>query len=825
MEFYTNVTTRGNDVLIRGINKDGQRFNDRIHWSPTLYTRSFLESDITTVLGEPVEPISFDDMKSARDWQKKMGDDVYGGIPFKYAYITERYPETIEFDPTKVKIQYIDIECSTEHGFPDTENPLAEITAITVSDGKRYFVFGNGKYKKHRDDVIYKDFGSEKELVRAYLKFTAGSQPDVITGWNSKFFDMPYLVARSRKINLNKEVSKISPWGVVKESKEEFRGREYPTVEILGISQVDYMQNYWFNVKKVRENYKLDTIANVELGEKKLDYSEYESLLSLYKDDYQKFIEYNIKDVELVVRLEEKLRLLEMVFTLSYDAKVNYEDTFLQARTWDVILYNSLLKDNMVIPPKKQSNFKGKYAGAYVKQPQVGAHKWVVSFDLTSLYPSMMRQWNMSPDTIVGMYKDANMVDEILDGEGIPDFLRDENQCLAANGALFDNKVEGVISKTLTRMFQDRVEYKKLAKKYEKMYEETNDPEHQKLANRYGNLQLIKKIQLNSCYGAVGNRYFRFFDLRIAEAVTRSGQLVIRWAEKKVNEYLNYMNSTKDVDYVIASDTDSLYINMDKWVENLIGTEFDTDIIVGELDEACDKHIQPLMDKIYEELRELLNCKEQLMHMDREAIADRAIWVAGKNYILNVWDMEGVRYHEPKLKIMGISAIKSSTPEFCRKRIKRCIEILLRGNENELIDYVEETKSLFFDLPNEEIMSPRGVNGLDKYHDPELIYTKGTPLQVRGSLLFNNKLKNSKLDRKYETIQSGDKIKYCYLKMPNPLQDDVIAIKNILPREFGLDDYLDKEKQFQKTFKDGLEPIVEPIGWQMERISSLEDWL
>lgn len=825
MEFYTNVTARGNDILLRGIDSSGNRFNKRVPYEPTLYTQTFLESDITTHLGEPVEPITFQNMKEAGEWQRKMGDQVYGGIQFQYSFISDAYPEFIEFDFDKIRIQYIDIETTSEYGFPDHSNPIEEITAITVSDGKRYFVFGNGDYKPHREDVTYKNFGSEEELLRAYIKFTSITQPDILTGWNMRYFDIPYLVCRGRKILGSKEVNKLSPWGIIREGTEEIRGKDEVVYNILGVSQIDYMRAYMTHIKTPRENYRLDTIAYHELDERKLDYSEYESLLELYKNDYQKFIEYNIKDVELVVRFEHNLGLIEMITTLAYDAKVNYEDTYLQARTWDVILYNALRKDNMVIPCKPEVTFRGRYAGAYVKEVQTGAHDWVVSFDLTSLYPSMMRQWNMSPDTITGMFKNESMVDELLGGSTIPDYLMEDNQCLAANGALFSNEKEGIVAKTLTRMFNDRVRYKNEAQKYEKLYEQTKKEEHKIKAKKFANLQLIKKIQLNSCYGAIGNRYFRFFDLRIAEAVTRTGQLVIRWAEKKVNEYLNAMNGTDGRDYIIASDTDSLYINMSEFVEKFIGKEFDKDTIVGELDEACNKHIQPLMDKIYKELQENLNCTQQLMHMDREAIADRAIWVAGKNYILNLWDMEGVRYEEPKLKIMGISAIKSTTPEFCRKRIKRCIEIILRGNENELIDYVEETEALFNKLPVEDIMSPRGVNNLHKYHDPELTYVKGTPMHVKASLLFNKHLKKLGLDKKFEPIRSGDKIKYCYLKQPNPIQDSVIAVKTMVPKEFNIEQFLDRKVQFEKTFKDGLQPIVEPIGWSMQRVASLMDFL
>jgi DNA polymerase elongation subunit (family B) len=326
--------------------------------------------------------------------------------------------------------------------------------------------------------------------------------------------------------------------------------------------------------------------------------------------------------------------------------------------------------------------------------------------------------------------------------------------------------------------------------------------------SRYKNLQLAKKVQLNSAYGALGNEYFRFFDIRQAEAITLSGQLSIRWIEKKLNAYMNKLLKTEDVDYVIASDTDSIYLHLGPLVDKVFKGKSKEEI-VNLIDKACSDKIEPFIDKSYQELADKMNAYDQK--------------TAKKRYILNVWDSEGVRFAEPKLKMMGIEAVKSSTPMSCREKIKEALVIIMKGNESEFQDFNANFKEEFKTLPFEDVAFPRGVSELTKYDNKNntSLYPKGTPIHVRGSLLYNHMLRQKKLDKKYQAIRDGDKIKFCYMKLPNPLQENVFSVLNVLPKEFELEKYIDYETQFDKAYLEPLKIIVNTFGWNPEPVSSL----
>jgi len=340
--------------------------------------------------------------------------------------------------------------------------------------------------------------------------------------------------------------------------------------------------------------------------------------------------------------------------------------------------------------------------------------------------------------------------------------------------------------------------------------------------SRYKNLQLAKKVQLNSAYGALGNEYFRFFDLRQAEAITFSGQLSIRWIGDKLNTYMNKLLKTQDVDYVIASDTDSVYLHLGPLVDMVYGKKnIEEEKIVDFIDKACQEKIEPFIDKAYEELATYMNAYDQKMFMKREVIANKGIWTAKKRYILNVWDSEGVRYNEPKLKMSGIEAVKSSTPGSCRDKIKEALKVVMKGTEAEFHEFNCKFKEEFYNLPFEDVAFPRGVSELTKYESKTDIYQKGTPIHVRGALMYNKLLDSKKLTRRYETIKDGDKIKFCYMKMPNPIHENVLSVLNVLPKEFGLEKYIDYETQFEKAYLEPLKIIVNTFGWSAEPVASL----
>lgn len=344
--------------------------------------------------------------------------------------------------------------------------------------------------------------------------------------------------------------------------------------------------------------------------------------------------------------------------------------------------------------------------------------------------------------------------------------------------------------------------------------------------SKYHNFQLTKKIQLNSAYGAMGNQYFRFYDIRLAEAVTLSGQLVIQWLAKDINKYLNTLLKTSDIDYVIAIDTDSIYLNLKELVEMVYKDKMPDDKtkIVDFLDKVAEEKIQKIIDKSCNDLKQYLNARSQKMQMKRESIADKAIWTAKKRYILNVYDVEGVRYETPKLKIQGIEAVKSSTPEVCRQKIKDAIKLILTKTQTDLHQYINTFKEQFKQLSPEFVAFPRGCNGIGTYSDPKSIYKKGTPIHVRGALVYNRLIKDNKLDKKYPCIHEGDKIKFIYLREPNPVQENVITMSEEgLPQELNLHKYVDYELQFEKTFVDPLKIILDAINWSTKKTMSFDD--
>ena len=827
MRFYTNVQMVGDNFLVRGY-ENGEHFMVREKFSPTLFVPSKKQTKYQTLSGEYVESIEPGSVRECRDFIKKYdgvnGFKIYGNERYIYQYISEKYSEEqIIFDIDKVKLATIDIEVASENGFPDVESAAEEILLITIQDysTKQIYTWGLGKFQNNQSNVKYRAFSTEYDLLNDFVHWWMDNTPEVVTGWNSKLYDIPYIVRRMDRILGEKLMKRMSPWGLVTEDETYISGRKYISYDIGGISQLDYLDLYKKFTYTNQESYRLDHIANVELGQQKLDHSEFDTFKDFYTKGWQKFVEYNIKDVELVDRLEDKMKLIELALTMAYDAKVNYEDVFFQVRMWDTIIYNYLKKRNIVIPPKERSDKDSKYAGAYVKEPIPGVYDWVVNFDLNSLYPHLIMQYNISPETLVEQRHPSVTVDRILKQE--IDFEPYKEYAVCANGAMFRKDVRGFLPELMEKIYKDRTIYKKKMIAAKQEYEKTPTNALFKEIARCNNIQMARKIQLNSAYGAIGNQYFRYFKLANAEAITLSGQVSIRWIEEKINKYLNKILKTNDVDYVIASDTDSIYLNMGPLVETIYkGREKTTESVVSFLDKVAQVELEKHIEGCYQELADYVNAYDQKMQMKRENIADRGIWTAKKRYILNVWDSEGVRYEEPKLKIMGIEAIKSSTPAPCRKMIKDGLKLMMSGSEDDVIEFIDECRNKFKSLSPEEIAFPRTASDIRKYHSSSSIYAKKTPIHVRGALLFNHYVKEKKLTNKYSLINNGEKVKYIFLKKPNIIQENVISFIQDFPKELGLDKYIDYELQFDKSFLDPLKSILDTIGWNVEKTVNLD---
>ena len=827
MRFYTNVQMVGDNFLVRGV-ENGKHFATREKFYPTLFVPSKRKSKYKTLEGEYVESVEPGSVRDCREFIKKYDGvenfKIYGNDRYIYQYISEKYPEDeIKFDTNHIKITTIDIEVASENGFPDVESAAEEVLLITLQDynTKQIRTWGLGPFNNKQDNVIYKSFRTEYELLSDFINWwmIEDNTPEVITGWNSELYDIPYLVRRLDRILGEKLMRRMSPWGLVSEREIYIAGRKNISYDIGGVTQLDYLNLYKKFTYKAQESYRLDYIASVELGQKKLDHSEFDTFKDFYTKGWQKFVEYNIIDVELVDRMEDKMKLIELAIVMAYDAKANYADVFSQVRMWDTIIYNYLKKRNIVIPPKERSDKDAKYAGAYVKEPIPGKYDWVVSFDLNSLYPHLIMQYNISPETIRETRHPSASVEGLLNQE----IKIDGDYAVCANGAQYRKDVRGFLPELMEKIYKDRTIYKKKMLAAKQEYEKKKTKKLEKEIARCNNIQMARKIQLNSAYGAIGNQYFRYYKLANAEAITLSGQVSIRWIENKMNAHINKILKTEGEDYVIASDTDSIYLNMGPLVDAVYkGREKTNEGVVTFLNKVCETQFEPFIESSYEALAKYVNAYDQKMIMKRENIAERGIWTAKKRYILNVWDSEGVRYDEPKLKMMGIEAVKSSTPAPCRTMIKDALKIIMNDTEENVQNFIEECRTKFRKLDPEDIAFPRTASDVRKYQASSTIYAKGTPIHIRGALLFNHYVKKKNLTNKYSLIGNGEKVKFIYLKKPNIIQENVVSFIQEFPTELGLDKYIDYDLQFEKSFVEPLKAILDAIGWSVEKTVNLE---
>lgn len=893
MKFYTHVHKAFDKIFVRGYD-DGRRFKEQVDYRPHIFINSPTDVGYKTLDGRSVAkffPGSMRDTVAHIEMYKDVaGHEVYGygQESFHYQYINEEFPGEVNYDPSLISVVTLDIETDSSGGFPNIKTADKALTAITIRKNDRAVTFGLQPYTPELDYVTYIECSSERAMIEKFLDVWNLEEwlPDVLTGWNIEFFDIPYLINRITRLFDEPMAKRLSPWKMwekrrnpnVREAKDPDAYMSMP----LGINVLDYLQLYKKFSFQNQESFRLDHIAFVELGERKLDYTElgFESLDEFYKGDFRNYINYNIRDVDLVYKIDQKMKLLEQVYAIAYDGKVNMIDSLTTVSMWDVIIHNYLYGKGIVIPRKTRGNKPRQIEGAYVKDPQTGLHEWVVSFDLNSLYPHLIMQYNISPETMQGQMLEYDLaitttsVDKFLDGE--LDRIRPENErarmlesiraeaeglvqqevvegsklqqtlkqaeyflkfdtvrevldkhncTITPTGCVFDKTERGFLPTLMEKMYNDRVVWKKRMIIAKKAHEKTPTRELENEIARCHNMQLAKKIQLNSAYGALSNQYFRWFDNRLAESITKSGQLSIRWMERKMNAYLNNMLKT-DEDYVIAIDTDSMYIRLGPMLGK-IRPNGDVKANVEFLDRACQDIIEPFIDKSYQQLADYTNAYEQKMKMKREAIANKGIWTGKKHYILNLYDLEGVRYESPKLKMQGIEAVRSSTPAACRENIKKSLDLIMNSDEQALHGFIKNARTLFYTLPFEDVAFPRSVRGLLKsdvtnkdgtlvqksYYTGDATFKKATPIHVKGALLYNRLLANRKLTDKYQLIGEGEKIKFCYVLDSAPLPTNVIAAPSKLPKELDLDRYIDYTTQFDKSFIEPLRTILDVIGW------------
>ena len=832
MLFYTNVHCRGNNIYFRGY-QDGKKINQKLPFKPSFFVLSNKASKFKTLHGENLEQLKFDSIGEARDFIKRYKDvnnfPIFGNTNYATQFISKVFPNNIEFDMSQMKIVTIDIETSTEYGFPDPRTGQEEILLITIQDfnTKEIISFGCKPFLVQKQNHTYVECADEFDLLRKFIDHLKEDYPDIITGWNVQLFDMAYLSTRITKVLGERALSECSPYKLIEEFEVPYaKGRTQLAYNWIGISVLDYMDLYKKFSFKVQESYSLDFIAKEELGKEKLKHG-YSSFKDFYTKDWKLYVEYNVVDVELVDQLEDRMNLINLILTMAYDAKCNFFEIYSSVRTWDSIIYNALLKENVIVrnPIPVDPLLDRQIIGAFVKEPVPGKYDWVVSFDATSLYPSIMMTFNMSPETLVDGEKhladDEKSIQKLLKHEVNTSGLLDKDLTMAANGQCFRRDVTGILPRLIEYYFNLRQIVKKDMIKAQQMYEETKDTIHMKHVTALNSKQMAAKILMNSLYGACGNVYFRHYDTRLAEGITMTGQFIIRYVATKLNEYLNKECGTTGIDYSFYSDTDSTYLTLGKLVERYFSNKT-TQQKVDLIDTACEKSISVIIDKAVEDVSEYLNVYQRRISFKREVIAESGVWLAKKRYALNVHNAEGVVYDPPKLKVQGMEIVRSSTPASVRSALKDAVKIVLTRDEKALREFVVNMESTWHKLSYSEIAFPRSVNGVSQYRDKTTIYKKGTPIHVRGALIYNHLVEQKGLEKSYQKIQEGDKIKFLYLREPNPLGTNVITFNNGIPKEFGIEQYVDYEMMFEKAFLDPLNTLVQTVGWELKEKASLK---
>lgn len=888
-KFYTNVQISRNDILVRGHDSSGTPFKERIAYQPTHYVKSqHKDSPYKTLFGEPLDALTFESITEGRNFIYKyegMHDTfpIYGYPKYIYNYISENfrsqtpnleavsvvyfdievcgnhyepnhvvrleddtvttigelrfYPDKKVWDETKS--QYIAIENSSYYkpnGFPKPEEARNPINAISLRKGEQIWILTTLAYETHRDDVdtiICKD---EKELLAKFVKLWRELDPEIISSWNGRFFDIPYIVNRLTKVFGEQAAKKLSPWGLIRPYTEKTKyGKEQQSYHIIGISDIDLMVAYIKFSFKNHESFSLNYISHIELGEKKVSYAEFDNIHLFYLKDPQKYIEYNIQDTDLVFKINKKTGLINQIMELAYSAGVNYEDAFTSVLFWEVKIKNKLETRNIIVPGTRKHEEKTRQnIGAFVKPVKPGLYKWVISQDLDSLYPHCIMEFNISPETLVDYKEELSQlmpIEDILNGnlynnETIRKNIKERNLAYTPNGCFFKKDIQGILSEMMEEDYALRKQYKSQMLEYKKQNKASPTVELEALISKYNNMQMARKISINALYGVASNEFFLFYDLAIAEAITLSGQLIIKYVSNKFNEFFNKILKTKNIDFIIANDTDSCYLNLDLIVKHLNVDE--PKKIVKSLVKFCNDHIQTKLTQWFEEFAVYINAYKNKLHMKTENIAEAAVWKAKKRYFMNVWWSEGVTYTKPELKITGIEAISSTSPAICRDAIKDCLKLILKSDKQGLYSYVREFEKKFRQSTFEEIASTSGVTDMMKYYTgtfPVYAAKSHTPVHVRAALLYNYYIRKFKVNDVYQDISNGDKLKYCYLKIPNPIHENIIGIYNKLPSEFGLEKYIDYDKQFETEFINPVNSIAKILKWDIVNNESILDFM
>lgn len=883
---YANIfyDTKKSNIHLWEYDSNGIRQEQVTPFEPYCYRLNPRGSFSHVTSGDKYSKVTFKKYKEQQDFVKYQGpvNVCEGDIQPQVRFLVDNYhKQDLLSNLPQLHIHYIDIEVKSAKGFPQAENETDEILLITVYSNKtkKYHIFGQYDYTPESDNVIYELAKDEKELLKKYIKWYCENYPDIITGWYSRSFDIPYIIDRLTfsKMEFDKNEIKEYKKNLSGDYFERKRARDQintklspvnyvnptyfdDTYDIGGVTQLDYIEMYKDYSMNDRESYKLNFIASLELGIGKVEFEG--SLMELWKTDWKKYCRYNIRDVDLIVKLDDKLSFIELIQMQAYFCRVALEKVASPIRKFDSYLL-SLLKDTNKILPTAEHHDKDTLPGGFVAEPRKGYYRYICSFDFTALYPHIMFALNLSPETYVATvldeignhyisiditkidleehYKLVNKdecIDKIIGGAKLKKFIKDNNLIMSPNGLLFKPK-EGFIPKLVHDVFNKRKEAKKIMLDYKKRLSKLL--KKQKIQNLSDNKldreikeceDIIKKYDLrqnglkifaNSVFGVFAQNTFRFYSIEFASAITLTGQKLINYVSDEDNNLFKKLFG-EDIIATVYNDTDSSYLDYTPFVEKNNITD---DKLVEKINEFNEEHINPFHEKILKEFSStMLNNPTNWFDLKRESIALGGIFIKKKKYAINVLDEEGNTYSEPQLKVKGMEIVRSSTPSFCRDKIKEIVKLMLDTMERKkVVDNIRVIQKEFKkeEIPN--ISFPRGINNLKKYADfkwPKV--GKQCPIQVRAANNYNYLIKKLGLEMKYGLIHEGEKAKYIHIYNDNPIifDQNVIGFKEVLPEEFGIDEYIDIKKQFEKSFMSPIQTLSETVGWGKISVTSTD---
>ena len=817
---------------------NGERITVEATYRPYLYIETNGTPDATSIfntkLKKKVFPTQYDRSKFVKELDSSVrlfeNLNVYQQFLVDMFYMEYEKPE---FKQHPLKVFYIDIEVySKDEGFPHADIAPAPVNVITLYDSlsEKYYTWGLSAYKPKETDVKYFHCSSEKQLLEKFLDFVCKDHMDVLSGWNTKFFDIPYLINRIKKICGDDDAARLSPtkniysrMGFNKFGKEE-------TVWIIdGVSCIDYLDAYRKFCVSPRENYKLDTIASIELGENKIDFGG-GNLSDLADEDWETFVDYNIQDVRILVKLDESLKYMDLLRSLSVMGLTTMESALHSIGViTGAAAIRARLHDKKIHTLIRDVNKVSKNEGAFVKEPESGVHNNLVSFDANSLYPNTMVTLNISPETKLGSIvdEDSEMVTirDINDGihkisrSSFNKLVEKESVAISKANILFTQKKKGLFPEIIDVYYKQRVDARKRMDKVNKLLVTEKDPSERKKLEYESRLLDIKqhslKIFLNSIYGAFGNKYFTLGDDDLARSITLSGQAIINQGSEILTKYVENLTGKKIEREVIRYiDTDSLFFSFDEIISHN-GIKFsENGLVTDDMYKLIDEASDHLNSEILKWGANEFNSKDCRIVFKREKICDVAMLLRKKHYILHILDNEGIACD--KFKYTGVDVVKSTMPKKVKPYVKKIAEILLTTMNNEKTNNaVTEAHEQFLKLPLEEIATIKGIKNYEKYSKlcNEFQTTKGMPNHVKAAYYYNLLIERLELDNKYEKIQSGDKIKLFYLKKPNRFGIDAIAFKYYYPDEFKSLFEPDYEKMFDKVIFSPVQKFFEAVNW------------